>query len=151
MHFRAVAGASLAVIALTVPAVANQDVIKQTANPEQWVLQTGDYTNQRFSKLNQINRDNVGQLTVAWTYNTGDASPGTTIECTPLVVDGVMYITTVRTKVVALDAAKGTELWSFDPYADTARTADERSRHRSARCREALACSPRRSGSSRCK
>ena len=57
MHFRAILGASLAVITLTAPAVANQDVIQQTADPSQWVLQTGDYANQRYSKLNQITGD----------------------------------------------------------------------------------------------
>jgi quinoprotein glucose dehydrogenase len=73
----------------------------------------------RYSTLKQINRDNVKNLKVAWTYHTGDAGAGdsTTIECTPIVVKGVMYLTTVKTKTVALDAATGRELWKFDPYA----------------------------------
>ena len=71
MHFRAIAGASLAMVVFATPAVANQDVLQQTAKPEQWVLQTGDYANQRYSKLNQINRDNVKNLKVAWTFSTG--------------------------------------------------------------------------------
>src|SRR5262249_17055514 len=59
-------------------------------------------------------------LQVAWTYHTGDAdeSNGTTIECTPIVVDGRMYVTTCRTKVVCLDAGTGREIWQFDPYAE---------------------------------
>ena len=73
----------------------------------------------RYSPLKQINRDNVKNLKVAWTYHTGDAVAGdtTTIECTPIVVSGVMYLTTVKTKAVALDAATGRELWRFDPFA----------------------------------
>ena len=81
-----------------------------------WPNVGNDKGGTRFSTLDQINRDNVGKLKVAWTYHTGDAGAGTTIECTPLVVGGVMYVTTVRTRVVALDAAAGKEKWSFDPY-----------------------------------
>lgn len=73
----------------------------------------------RYSPLKQINRDNVKNLKVAWTYHTGDAGAGdsTTIECTPIVIGGVMYLTTVKAKVVALDAATGREIWKFDPFA----------------------------------
>src|SRR5688572_8409710 len=88
------------------------------ADRADWPNAGNDKLGTRYSALAQINRENVKDLTVAWTYKTGDAGPGTTIECTPLVVDGVMYVTTVRTKVVALDAATGKEIWSFDPYAD---------------------------------
>ena len=84
---------------------------------EDWPNVGNDKAGTRYSTLDQVNRDNVGQLKLAWTYHTGDAGAGTTIECTPLVVDGVMYVTTVRTNVVALDAATGKEKWSFDPYA----------------------------------
>ncbi len=73
----------------------------------------------RYSTLNQINRGSVRNLRVAWTYRTGDSDPArnTTIECTPLVIDGVMYVTTVKSRVAALNAATGEELWRFDPYA----------------------------------
>lgn len=86
-----------------------------------WPNPGNDKGGTRYAAIDQINRENVKDLQVAWTYNTGDAGAGTTIECTPLVIDGVMYVTTVRTKVVALDAATGSELWQFDPYADTSR------------------------------
>ena len=74
----------------------------------------------RYSKLDQINRDNVHQLKPSWTYHTGELrnGDGKTIECTPIVVDGVMYVTTGRLRVVALDAATGEELWQFDPLKD---------------------------------
>lgn len=71
----------------------------------------------RFSPADRIDRSNVTRLRPAWTHRTGDAMqrPQTTIECTPIIVDGVMYITTARVKVQALDAATGKLLWSFDP------------------------------------
>jgi quinoprotein glucose dehydrogenase len=74
----------------------------------------------RYSSLDQINRENVGRLKAAWTYHTGELQgrAGKTIECTPIVVEGVMYITTGYLRVVALDAANGKELWRFDPLKD---------------------------------
>ncbi len=71
----------------------------------------------RYSPADQIDRSNVARLKPAWTHRTGDAMqrPQTTIECTPIVVGGVMYITTARIKVQALDAATGDLLWTFDP------------------------------------
>jgi quinoprotein glucose dehydrogenase len=85
-----------------------------------------DKAGQRYSALDQINRKNVGGLKVAWTYNTGDsnASANTTIECTPIVVDGMMYLTTAnpKVKVVALDPATGKELWKFDPRVGEAKS-----------------------------
>lgn len=86
-----------------------------------WPNPGNDKGGTRYAAIDQINRDNVKDLEVAWTYHTGDARTGTTIECTPLVIDGVMYVTTVKTKVVALDAATGKELWQYDPYADASR------------------------------
>jgi quinoprotein glucose dehydrogenase len=74
----------------------------------------------RFSTLRQINRDNIKTLRVAWSYHTGDTDfeKKTPIQCTPIVISGVMYLTTAKSKVVALDAATGWELWKYDPYAE---------------------------------
>jgi quinoprotein glucose dehydrogenase len=99
---------------LTAVALCGNAVLAQNGD---WPNVGNDKGGMRYSTLDQINRENVTKLQVAWTYKTGDAGEGTTIECTPLVVDGVMYITTVRTKVVALDAITGNEIWKFDPYA----------------------------------
>jgi quinoprotein glucose dehydrogenase len=88
------------------------------ANTVDWANVGNDKGGMRYSTLKQIDRSNVKNLKVAWTYKCGDAaSAGTTIECTPIVVDGVMYLTTVRLNVVALDAATGAELWKFDAHA----------------------------------
>ncbi len=74
----------------------------------------------RYSGLDQINRDNVSRLKPVWTYHTRelDGRRGKTIECTPIVIDGGMYVTTGKLRVVALDAATGKELWQFDPLRD---------------------------------
>src|SRR4051812_24682566 len=83
-----------------------------------WPNVGNDKGGMRHSPLDQIDPRNVARLAVAWTYRTGDAGPGssTTIECTPIVVEGRMFVTTARTKVVALDPATGEEIWRFDPY-----------------------------------
>ena len=74
----------------------------------------------RYSELDQINRDTVARLKPAWTFHTRELEgrTGKTIECTPIVIDGVMYLTTGYLRVVALDAATGKELWQFDPLRD---------------------------------
>jgi quinoprotein glucose dehydrogenase len=74
----------------------------------------------RYSPLDQINRQTVKRLKPAWTYHTGELEgrQGRTIECTPIVVEAVMYVTTGYLRVVALDAATGRELWQFDPLKD---------------------------------
>ena len=83
----------------------------------EWPNVGNDKRGTRYSTLDQINRENVKQLKVAWTYHTKDATETSTIECTPVVADGRMFVTTVTSKVVALDPATGRELWKFDPYA----------------------------------
>ena len=84
------------------------------ASDANWICVGGDLGCMRYSPLDQITRRNVGQLEVAWTYRTGEADK--TIECTPIVVEGVMYVTTNHLRVVALNAANGREKWSFDPW-----------------------------------
>lgn len=91
---------------------------KATAADKGWPVVGGDKGCQRYSSLAQITRQNVMRLQVTWTYHTGDAGQGTTIECTPIVIGGVMFITTVSSKVVALRADAGREIWRFDPYAE---------------------------------
>ena len=83
-----------------------------------WAFNGGSAGSTRYSELDQIDRSNVAELKVAWTHHTGDAMqrPATRIECTPIVVDGRMYITTAQLQVRALDAATGEQLWNFDPF-----------------------------------
>lgn len=93
---------------LLLPALASA----QSAN---WPLYGGTTNNTRYSTLGQITAANVKQLTVAWTYETRDAFPGSEMQANPIVIDGVMYATSPRLRVFALDAATGKERWSFDP------------------------------------
>ncbi|MDX1940242.1 MAG: c-type cytochrome [Saprospiraceae bacterium] len=83
-----------------------------------WAHYLGDPGTTHYSKLDQINLENVGQLQVAWTYSSGDAdtSNRSQIQCNPLVIDGVLYGTSPQLKCFALNAVTGEELWSFDPF-----------------------------------
>jgi len=80
-----------------------------------WKSYGGGPDNIHYSTLQQINRDNVSRLQVAWTFESGDAYPGSEMECNPIVVDGVLYATTPKSNVVALDASTGELKWRFDP------------------------------------
>ena len=80
-----------------------------------WTVYGGGPESIRYSSLDQINRANVQKLQVAWTFDTGDAFEGSEMQCNPIVVDGVLFATTPKLRVIALDAATGTLRWSFDP------------------------------------
>src|SRR5262245_19451998 len=97
------------------------------APPAEWPTHGGT-NNARYSPLTQIDKTNVSQLQVAWTYDAGDAFTGSEMQSNPIVVNGVLYATTPTLKVVALDAAAGRELWKFDPSGGAAPGA--RFRHR---------------------
>ena len=84
--------------------------------PGNWMSGGRTYSGQRFSPLKQINADNVGDLGLAWHYDIADAKYGQ--EATPIVVDGIMYVSTDMSRVRALDARTGKEIWSFDPEVD---------------------------------
>jgi quinoprotein glucose dehydrogenase len=72
----------------------------------------------RYSPLAQVTRENVASLGVAWTYDTRDAFEGSEMQCQPVVAHGVLYGTSPKLRVFALDAATGAEQWSFDPNTD---------------------------------
>ncbi len=98
-------------------AYANADLQAMMDDPNQWVIQTGDYANTRYSELDQINKDNVGDLQVAWTFSTGVLRGH---EGSPLVIGDVMYVHTPFPNVVyALDLANdGKVLWKYEPKQD---------------------------------
>ncbi len=81
-----------------------------------WLRVGSDPGGMRYSTLKQINRNNINLLKPSWTYHSGDNVSGSTIECTPIVVDGVMYLTTSSLKIAALDAATGREIWKTDSH-----------------------------------
>nr|WP_116597780.1 methanol/ethanol family PQQ-dependent dehydrogenase [Primorskyibacter marinus] len=98
-------------------AMANDDLMTLMDNPTQWAIQTGDYKNQRYSKLDQINAENVGDLQVAWTFSTGVLRGH---EGSPLVIDNMMYVHTPFPNIVyALDLAQdGKIVWKYEPKQD---------------------------------
>ena len=77
-----------------------------------WISHGRTYSEQRFSPLDQINRETVSDLGLAWFVDM-DTARGQ--EATPLVMDGKLYVTTAWSKVFAFDAATGEPLWSYDP------------------------------------
>jgi lanthanide-dependent methanol dehydrogenase len=107
----------LALAAYAGPTLANDELIKLEKDPKQWVMQTGNYANQRYSDLNQITKDNVGKLQVAWTFSTGVLRGH---EGGPLIVGDVMYVHTPFPNVVyALDLNNdGAILWKYEPKQD---------------------------------
>jgi quinoprotein glucose dehydrogenase len=80
-----------------------------------WPVYHGNDDHTHYSRLSQISPANVKQLKVAWTFDTGDAFPGSEMQANPIVIDGVMYATTPKLQVFALDASSGKQLWRFDP------------------------------------
>jgi quinoprotein glucose dehydrogenase len=88
---------------------------------QQWPVYGGDSAATRYSPLQDINRANVSQLQVAWTWRPGEAAlkdygtePGT-FQNTPLMIDDVLYVSTPYNRVVALNATSGAEVWRYDP------------------------------------
>src|ERR1700692_4277190 len=107
-------------LSLTLPGVAaaNADVEKQTADPKNHAMQAGDMFNQRYSKLTQINAQNVGKMQVAWMFSTGVLRGH---EGSPLVVNGTMYIhTPFPKKVFPIDMDTQKIKWRYEPKQDVA-------------------------------
>lgn len=91
----------------------NEDyIIENSKTGKDWPAHGFDYAETRFSPLTHISDDNVNKLGLAWSY---DLNSSRGIESTPLVVDGVMYVTASWSVVHALDAKTGENLWTFDP------------------------------------
>ncbi len=101
-------------------ALSTADAQKKKTSSD-WPAYGRDAGGSRFSPLNQINRANVAQLKTTWTYRTGAeevkaaGSRNAAFESTPILVDGLLYLTTPYSRVIALDPATGAERWTFDP------------------------------------
>jgi PQQ-dependent dehydrogenase (methanol/ethanol family) len=96
---------------------ANEELIKLSQDPKQWVMPAGNYANTRHSALKQITADNVGKLQVAWTFSTGVLRGH---EGAPLVVGDVMYLHgPFPNPVYALDLAHENKIiWKYEPVQD---------------------------------
>ncbi len=88
----------------------------QKFDDQDWPVYHGDKQASHFSPLTQITKSNVKELQVAWEYHTGDNDDRSQIQCSPIVVDGILYGTSPQIKLFALDAATGDQLWIFDPF-----------------------------------
>ena len=111
---------STSVIATQTPQTVNQQAIVEPGG--EWLSYGRTYREQRFSPLDNINRDNIGELDLAWSFKF-DTARG--MEATPIVHNGVIYVSTGWSHVHALNARTGEELWHYDakvPKAQLAKT-----------------------------
>jgi quinoprotein glucose dehydrogenase len=99
----------------------------QSPDASDWGFYGGDAFGQHFSSLDQIKRENVRSLTVAWTYRTGELGEGfarnskLTFEATPVLAFGLLYLETATNIVIALDPETGAQKWRYDPKIDRKR------------------------------
>ena len=101
----------LVALPASAPAQVTYDQILHSADsPSNWLQYAGTYDGHRYSSLSQINRDNVSQLAAQWIFQT--PQPGS-FENTPLVVNGIMYVTAPEDLAFALDAHTGRKLWAY--------------------------------------
>jgi lanthanide-dependent methanol dehydrogenase len=99
-------------------ATANDELANLSANPANWAMQAGNFANHRYSELNQINKNNVNKLKVAWMMSTGVLRGH---EGSPLVIGDSMYVhTAFPNKVFAVDVATQKIKWKYEPKQDPA-------------------------------
>jgi PQQ-dependent dehydrogenase (methanol/ethanol family) len=118
MTYRCVTPLAVALLGTTtLPLLANDSVIQAIGDPANYAIQTVDYANTRYSTLDQINKDNVGDLQVAWTFSTGVLRGH---EGAPLVIGNMMYVHTPFPNIVyALDLDRdGAIVWKYEPKQD---------------------------------
>ncbi len=110
----------------------SEEWLNGAAAKKEWRVYLGDRSSSHYSPLRQIAKDNVAQLQVAWRYRTGDLPEGEhgEMQCNPLIVNGVLYGSSPRTKIFALHAGTGEEIWKFDPFADRPEEVNTQGRHR---------------------
>src|SRR3954454_8086578 len=98
----------------------------QSTRGTDWTAYGRDVLGGRQSALTQIDTANVARLAVAWAYHTGEIAPAVetprhrSLEATPIVVDGTMYLITPMARIVALDPETGKERWVYDARLDRA-------------------------------
>ena len=117
MRRSAFAGALVASAVLAAPALANDSIKDCVSDPNNWCMQQGDWSAQRYSKLDQINTKNVGNMQVAWTFSTGVLRGH---EGSPLVIGSTMYVHTPFPNIVyALNLDDENKIiWKYEPKQD---------------------------------
>jgi len=118
-----IATSAVALLGALLPGLA----LSQSPDASDWGFYGGDAFGQHFSSLDQIKRDNVQKLSVAWTYRTGELgddfarSSKLTFEATPVLAFGLLYLETATNIVVALNPESGVAKWRYDPKIDRKR------------------------------
>jgi alcohol dehydrogenase (cytochrome c) len=92
------------------PIVTPGDLVDGLKDPSRWLTYSGDYSGQRHSPLTQITPENVDRLTAQWTFQTGTLG---SFQTTPIVVDGVLYVTGFNNTAWAIDARTGRQIWRY--------------------------------------
>src|SRR5919197_2025826 len=119
---QAVDNSSLSGIVGSAPPVTDgvtyERILNARSEPQNWLTYYGAYDGKRYSPLDQINTGNVKQLTPAWVFQIGSMglhSGASTYawEASPIIVDGIMYVSAWDGQLFALEAATGTALWSY--------------------------------------
>src|SRR5579872_7171328 len=96
------------------PKISNQDLLDGLKNPSRWLTFSGDYTGQRHSPLKQLTPQNVAGLIPQWIFQTDiPGLLGRGIENTPIVVDGVLYVTGNNDQAWAIDGKRGLQIWNY--------------------------------------
>ena len=90
--------------------VTSERIRNSEREPGNWLTYSGNYRGYRYSPLDQINTQNVARLKPVWMYQINDLNQ---FETTPLVVDGVVYISEPPSNATALDARTGRPLWAY--------------------------------------
>jgi len=111
--------ASSATVSTSIQVVADRNVLVTGTHDGEWPNYAGNLSSNKYSPLNQINADNVGELEVLWRWRSPDndisVAQNSVFEATPLMIDGVLYTSTSFSQVAAIDAATGDTLWVYDP------------------------------------
>jgi alcohol dehydrogenase (cytochrome c) len=100
-------------IRTTEEGVTSGDLLDGLKNPTRWTMYSGDYTGKRHSPLTQITPQNVSRLTPQWAFQADTIATGRGFESTPLVIDGVIYLTGANGNAWAIDARTGRQFWRF--------------------------------------
>jgi alcohol dehydrogenase (cytochrome c) len=94
-------------------AVTSQDHLDGFKNPSRWLMYSGDYTGRRHSPLTQVTAANVNRLAAQWAFQADNMVPGRGFEGTPLMLDGVLYVTGNNNTAWAIDVRTGNQLWRY--------------------------------------
>ncbi|HKF66989.1 MAG TPA: c-type cytochrome, partial [Vicinamibacterales bacterium] len=100
-------------VGTTTEIITTKDLLDGFKNPSRWAMYSGDYTGTRHSPLTQITSQNVSRLTPQWAFQADTIATGRGFESTPLVIDGVIYLTGANGNAWAIDARTGRQFWRF--------------------------------------